>query len=164
MEGCLAKFRYHSRALSPIHVRVDCEKGPPLGTNDLIVDNQCYQMQLLLWLSVQTPAAIQIMSNKKWLHILLNVINDGTHRLKQCAIRILRVLIPNVSPSVLETTFMNLPDDRVNVSGVAFINAFLDFVGLAVWPKIHGAVKANNLIVKKRDDQRLAWTKVCSKV
>jgi hypothetical protein len=55
---------------------------------------------------------------------------------------------------VLETTFMNLPDDRVNVSGVAFINAFLDFVGLAVWPKIHGAVKANNLIVKKRDDQR----------
>ena len=137
MEGCLAKLRYHSRALSPIHVRVDCEKGPPLGSTDQIVDNHCYQMQLLLWLSVQTPVAIEMMSNQKWLQLLLTLLKDGTHRLKQCAIRVLRVLIPRVKPISLTNMFVNLSSKDIKFAGENIVNVLLDFVGLSVWPEIN---------------------------
>ena len=136
IEGCLAKVRYHSRALSPIHVRVDCEKGPPSSTTAQIVDNHCYQMHLLLWLSANTPLGLKMMSNKKWIELLLSVLREGTYRVKQCAVRILRILIPNVDPKVLANLFVCMQDAGSKSHGAKVVETLLDFIGHSIWPEV----------------------------
>lgn len=42
-EGSLAHLRYYTRALSPIHVRIVCDQGPPLHAATPVCDLRCYQ-------------------------------------------------------------------------------------------------------------------------
>ena len=127
MEGAIAKLRYHSRALSPIHVRVDCEKGPP--AQEVVSDKHCYQMYILLWLSSQSPVVLRLFSQRRWIEFLLNGLKFGTHRLRQTASRILRELIPVVNPYTMST----LLDTPKEMAAVSVINRLMDIVGHGLW-------------------------------
>lgn len=127
MEGAIAKLRYHSRALSPIHVRVDCEKGLPV--QEMVSDEQCYQMCLLMWLSSQSSHCLGFLSQQRWLQILFDLLQNGTHRLRQTATRLLRVIVPVVNADALVEIFGT--SKAAAAHGV--IDRFLDIAGKGLW-------------------------------
>jgi hypothetical protein len=98
-EGSMAHLRYYTRALSPIHVRIVCDQGPPETIK--VKDRRVYQMCASLFLCAQSVHGKRHLSQRHWIDTLFQVIIHGTSRVQQAATRILRVVLPYVNPDQL---------------------------------------------------------------
>ena len=95
----MAHLRYYTRALSPIHVRIVCDQGPPETIK--VKDRRVYQMCASLFLCAQSVHGKRHLSQRHWIDTLFQVIIHGTSRVQQAATRILRVVLPYVNPDQL---------------------------------------------------------------
>ena len=144
-EGTLANLRFFSRALSPIHVRIVCDEGPPETCS--ASDSTCYQMCTCLYLVCESSAGANILSSKKWLNILFYLFVHGTSRMQQAVVRIWSILLPTVDPEKMDTLSLNISEDEnvdnneVNetakgdddMGGGIFQKYLFRLVGLSVW-------------------------------
>jgi len=99
-EGSLAHLRYYTRALSPIHVRIVCDQGPPHDpAANPVFDLRCYQALADLQLVAATPLATPHLAQPAWLQLLFACVMEGTSRVQQAALRLLRRVLPHTQPS-----------------------------------------------------------------
>ena len=94
-EGSLARLRFHARALSPIHVRVDCEKGAP--RTPIVPDDECFRLLMLLLFAVRSEIPRSLLCEKRWLILLFRIAKFGTNRTRQAALRVIRNIITNTA-------------------------------------------------------------------
>ena len=148
-EGSLASLRYYTRALSPIHVRIVCDQGPPELVR--VKDRKCFQICSLISLVATSPLARPHLCSRPWLSLLLYIIIHGTSRVQQAAVRILIQLLPYTAPTVvssltlLDTTFdpavslpssaasgpsLEVPSGAVLVDASSAVRYFLRLIGL----------------------------------
>jgi hypothetical protein len=97
-EGSIASLRYYSRALSPIHVRIVCDQGPPELVR--VKDRKCFQMCSVLSLAAASPFGRAHLCSPTWLNLVLYMLIHGTSRVQQAAVRILAKILPHASPEV----------------------------------------------------------------
>ena len=105
IEGSIARLRFHARALSPIHVRVDCEKGAPHAA--IVPDDECFQLLLLLMLAVQSDIPRSTLCAKRWLVLLFRIAKLGTNRTRQAALRVIRNIVIRAPAGVEQETALS---------------------------------------------------------
>ena len=129
-DGSIARLRFHARALSPIHVRVDCEKGPPSSATT-IPDEACFQLLLLLLLAARSTASRTILSEQKWLLLLFDIAKYGTNRVRQGVFRLLRTLLSAMPPTRVDQVLsFSAPEEKENKHG--FVKWLLNEIGTAM--------------------------------
>lgn len=150
VEGSIANLRYFTRALSPIHVRIICDPGPPETAK--VEDRHLYHLCAFLVPMSRSPQCRHHFQHPDWLNLILQVFTHGTIRVQQAACRLLREILPHVPPStmanvVLGTTRLHtvaealpvVPDptsggDKGKRSAkVSFIVYLLRLVGVSSW-------------------------------
>lgn len=99
LEGSIARLRYYTRALSPIHVRILCDQGAPRGAQSS--DRSCNQICALLFLSSQLRSTQDQLCDLKWQELLFNMLLFGTSRVQLAVSRIMHALVPNLAPEKL---------------------------------------------------------------
>lgn len=99
VEGSIAKLRYFTRALSPIHVRIICDSGPPAAAQ--VEDRYCYHLCASLAAMSRSPHCQGYLKHPEWLRLLLQTFTYGTVRVQQAVCRLLKEILPLVSPEVL---------------------------------------------------------------
>lgn len=119
-EGSVGQLRYHNRALSPIHVRIVCDQGPPESSSQL--DRRCYQMSTVLVLLVESSEGLHHMRDLKWLKLFFEMLVTGTPRVQQLAIRLFYQTLPYVDPQVA--------NELVNGH---FIQFLVRTLGISIW-------------------------------
>lgn len=117
-EGSIGSLRYYTRALSPIHVRVVCDQGPPELVK--VKDRNCFQICALLSYMSSSPYARSHLASTSWLNLILYCLLHGTGRIQQAAVRIFARLLPFTSPSRLASLTLldnieDLEDDAKEV-------------------------------------------------
>jgi hypothetical protein len=95
-EGSIAQLRFYSRALSPIHVRILCDQGPPEPVR--IRDRRLMQMLACVHTVARSRVGQSALGSEEWLQSLVKGIVVGTLRCQQACLRILRLLLPAVDP------------------------------------------------------------------
>ena len=129
-DGSIARLRFHARALSPIHVRVDCEKGPPSSATT-IPDEACFQLLLLLLLAARSTASRTILSGQKWMLLLFDIAKYGTNRVRQGVFRLLRTLLSAMPPTRVEQV-LSLPAPEEEEHNNGFVKWLLNEIGTAM--------------------------------
>lgn len=99
VEGSIAKLRYFTRALSPIHVRIICDSGPPAAAQ--VEDRYCYHLCASLAAMSRSPHCQGYLKHPEWFRLLLEVFTYGTVRVQQAVCRLFKEILPLVSPEVL---------------------------------------------------------------
>ncbi|GMI41280.1 hypothetical protein TeGR_g2351, partial [Tetraparma gracilis] len=134
-EGSVAFMRFYSRALQPIHVRIVCDQGPPEAM--LVKDRKCYQLCACLTLIAGTDAGKRSMIQRKWLDVFLKMFVKGTVRVQQAVVRIWKLLLPLVSPTVMAGLTVTWGEDgtaqNTDVDENAFAKYLVRVVGLSLW-------------------------------
>ena len=75
-EGSVAFLRFYSRALSPIHVRIVYDQGPPSSVEAR--DRRCFQIVASLTMHYDC-----FLDDVKWKSALLNMFAKGSGRVAQ---------------------------------------------------------------------------------
>ena len=101
IEGSLANLRFYTRALSPIHVRVLCDQGAP--EEFCFHDRLCNQICAAVFLLTSSDLFLKALQRYDWLNLLFNFYLFGTARVQQAVVRILRYLLPTISPTEVAT-------------------------------------------------------------
>mmetsp|Transcript_83789 Transcript_83789/g.236753 ORF Transcript_83789/g.236753 Transcript_83789/m.236753 type:complete len:3060 (-) Transcript_83789:463-9642(-) len=119
VEGSLAHLRYYTRALSPIHVRIVCDQGPPETIK--VKDRRVYQMCSLLHLCANSSHGQAHLSQPAWVELLFQLLVHGTLRVQQAVTRILHLVLPVVRPDrmLLRTPTFSSTDDQGGVPAPA---------------------------------------------
>lgn len=99
VEGSIAKLRYFTRALSPIHVRIICDSGPPAAAQ--VEDRYCYHLCASLAAMSKSPHCQGYLKHPEWLRLLLQTFTYGTVRVQQAICRLFKEILPLVSPNDL---------------------------------------------------------------
>lgn len=167
LEGAIAKLRYYTRALSPIHVRILCDQGAPLATQDK--DAWCGQICALLHASSQSRSTRLQLSQPKWLELLFNMIVFGTSRVQLAINRILRGILPSIAPEKVASLHVRhdwfeidgKPGSRRQLGSVSvadcvggdpqdqiFVKAILDIVGLSLW-RVENPIDSSGWCLRK---------------
>ncbi|CAM9290375.1 unnamed protein product, partial [Chrysoparadoxa australica] len=110
-EGSIANLRFYTRALSPIHVRIICDPGPPEMAPTK--DHRCYQLCAALTMAVRSSTCRVYLSQPEWLDILLKAFVGGTTRVQQAVVRLFHDLLPHIQPQAmgkLQTTLCKAAD------------------------------------------------------
>lgn len=118
-DGALSSFRFHNRSLSPIHVRIVFDERKPrpsavsssprsrlglLECEEAQARSQLLdQLALLQLLSTSSEGLVHFSSHAaQWLRLLWEtVIKVDDFRVQQSVLRVLRVVLPHQSPTVL---------------------------------------------------------------
>ncbi|CAN0510075.1 unnamed protein product, partial [Ectocarpus sp. 12 AP-2014] len=99
VEGSIANLRYFTRALSPIHVRIICDPGPPEAAK--VEDRHLYHLCACLVPISTSPECQRHFEHPDWLCLFLQAFTHGTVRVQQAVCRLLREILPRVPPSVM---------------------------------------------------------------
>lgn len=113
VEGSIANLRYFTRALSPIHVRIICDPGPPEAAK--VEDRHLYHLCACLVPISTSPACQRHFEHPDWLCLFLRAFTHGTVRVQQAVCRLLREILPRVPPSVMANVVL----DTTVLQGVA---------------------------------------------
>lgn len=111
VEGSIANLRYFTRALSPIHVRIICDQGPP--ENAKIEDRYFYHLCACLVAISRSPQCRSHLQHPDWLALLLETFTYGTMRVQQAVCRLLQEIIPHVSPKAMANVTLGATGSRV---------------------------------------------------
>ena len=129
IEGKLAQVNLHSRALSPIHIRIMFDQGPP---EEAPVDDQrCFQLVVLQQGLTNSALGRRCLVRKSWLRLQARMLNAGTLRVQQAVLRLWRVLLPTLplsdtAPALLHVLSQGRPD-------LGFVDFMLERVGAGLW-------------------------------
>ncbi|OQS05252.1 HECT E3 ubiquitin ligase, partial [Thraustotheca clavata] len=124
LEGMLAQFRLHTRALSAIHLHILYDQGPP--PLFVTTDHSCYQIGILLLLLAQSSESAPVLVEIRWLRLIMWMLRGGTYRVQQLSLRILKQILTHIDPFQLSTMFQCADD-------VAFVQYLLQLCGLCMW-------------------------------
>ena len=150
-EGSLAHLRYYTRALSPIHVRIVCDQGPPLHAANPVCDIWCYQALADLQLVAATSLATPHFAQPPWLELLLACVVEGTSRVQQAALRLLRKVLPHTQPSTCCFDWRSL--SRSNRGLIAVVDKQEEVEEEEVHVKRQGAEETKNEDEKQEEKQ-----------
>lgn len=117
VDGYIAHLRYYTRALSPIHLRIVCDQGPPGAFQ--AGDSWCYQLSTILLMSASARLCRLQLLDCVWLDTLLAMMNEGTARIQQTVIRTLRLVLPEIDPAKLEGPYAIVPQTLFRLIGLA---------------------------------------------
>lgn len=151
MEGSVANLRFFTRALSPIHVRILCDPGPPETVE--VEDRHLYHLCACLVPISRSPQCRYHLRHTEWVNLFLQVFTHGTIRVQQSVCRILREVLPYVPPKSMAGVFLSTAKSRTvatvtqplveaptaasdngEASGqVAFVDYLLRLVGASSW-------------------------------
>ncbi|CAM9751893.1 unnamed protein product [Scytosiphon promiscuus] len=151
VEGSIANLRFFTRALSPIHVRILCDPGPPETIE--VEDRHLYHLCACLVPISRSPQCRHHLRQTEWVHLFFQVLTYGTSRVQQSVCRILREVLPYVPPTSMAGVFLSTSRPRVVaavtpplVEGltasegqgetpehVAFVDYLLRLVGASSW-------------------------------
>ncbi|KAG5175128.1 hypothetical protein JKP88DRAFT_145229, partial [Tribonema minus] len=100
-QGAVAHLRLYTRALSPIHVRIICEPGPPPA--EPRPDAMCHQLSATLCAAAAASTKLRgAISAAPWAQLWLSLLLGGsTIRLRTSAARMLALLAPHMDPAHL---------------------------------------------------------------
>ncbi|CAM9202377.1 unnamed protein product [Discosporangium mesarthrocarpum] len=98
-EGSIAHLRYYTRALSPIHVRIICDPGPPEIAK--VEDEDCYLLCLCLVVMSRSAECRRHLVEPRWLCICFQAFIYGTTRVQQAIARLFREVLPHTKPEVM---------------------------------------------------------------
>lgn len=159
-QGSLASLRYYTRALSPIHVRIVCDQGPPELVR--LKDRKCFQLCSLVYLLAQSPLARPHLCARPWLDLVLALLLHGTGRVQQAAARTLQRLVRDTDPRVLSSLSLldsasplELPclQQATQVEPGSAVRFFLLLIGLAtrrtfldVVPRVYASLRENKTL------------------
>ena len=99
VEGSIANLRFFTRALSPIHVRIICDPGPPETAK--VEDRHLYHLCSCIVPVSRSPLCRRYFQHPDWLTLLLRAFTYGTIRVQQAVCRIFREILPHVPPSIM---------------------------------------------------------------
>lgn len=151
VEGSIANLRFFTRALSPIHVRILCDPGPPETAE--VEDRHLYHLCACLVPVSRSPQCRYHLRHADWLTLFLQVFTLGTIRVQQSVCRILREILPDVPPITMAGIFLSTArpptvaavrqppllgpttgsDDGGTSGPVAFVEYLLQLVGATSW-------------------------------
>lgn len=107
LEGTIAHLCFHSRAISPIHIRIMCDQGPP--EDSTVPDSSCFQLLILLQSIAQSPLGCAMIATKRWLKKVVALLTATTSiRVQLSALRVLVSILQNVKPSTLACVLRSL--------------------------------------------------------
>ncbi|GMH96967.1 hypothetical protein TrST_g6277 [Triparma strigata] len=130
-EGSVAFLRFYSRALSPIHVRIVYDQGPPSLVEAR--DRRCYQIAASL-----TLLKSGVLSTFEWRNVLLKMFSRGTARVAQGVIRLWMKNLPAEDVVGFGSVALGEDDEVVSVpagtpSSFDFVSYLLRVLGLSLW-------------------------------
>jgi len=134
IEGYVADMKLHYRALSPIHVHVLFNKGPPRLTSNL--DRHCFQLVVLQQTLTESECGKKFLCKSRWLHLQSKLLLSGTARVQQAVLRLWRVLLPLNDPERVASHVVPalLTEREINEScAEGLINFMLKQIGLGMW-------------------------------
>ncbi|OQR90075.1 HECT E3 ubiquitin ligase [Achlya hypogyna] len=131
LEGMLAQFRLHLRALSAIHLHILYDQGPPPVL--VTTDADCYHMGALVLLLAQSSEGVAVLTDRRWLRLLFWMLRGGTYRVQQLVVRILKKLLPYVAPAALPLSAL-FPA----ASEASLVLYLLRLIGFCLW-RFHAA-------------------------
>lgn len=142
VEGSIASLRYFTRALSPIHVRIICDPGPPETAK--VEDRHCFHLCACLVTISRSPQCRRHLQHPNWLRLLLQVFMYGTIRVQQAVCRLLQEILPHVPPQVMASVVLGATDSHAAqkkihndkeepTSQTAFTAYLLRLVGATSW-------------------------------
>lgn len=150
VEGSIANLRYFTRALSPIHVRIICDPGPPETAK--VEDRHLYHLCAFLVPMSRSPPCRRHFQHPDWLNLFLQAFTHGTIRVQQAACRLLREILPDVPPSIMADVVLGATrlhteaealtitsgpttggDKSTRSAKVAFITYLLRLIGVSSW-------------------------------
>ncbi len=150
VEGSIANLRFFTRALSPIHVRIICDPGPPETAK--VEDRHLYHLCASLVPVSRSPLCRRYFKHPDWLNLLLQAFTYGTIRVQQAVCRVLREILPHVPPPTManvvlgatrmQTAAAALPlttdlapgeEEVQNSMKMAFIFYLLRLIGASSW-------------------------------
>lgn len=162
LEGSIAHLRFFSRALSPIHVRILCDPGPPETAK--VQDQYFYHICACLVVICRSEQCQRHMRQPRWLNLLVQALTHGTIRVQQAICRIFREIIPNVLPQKMASVTLtdsgwpvvqpptpgNAGVETDQVSLTAFTTYLLRLIGASSW--YIAAVDERNDAMQVKDD------------
>jgi len=101
VEGYIARLRFYTRALSPIHLRIVCDQGPPGACQ--AGDYWSYQLSTVILVTASVKLGRVQLSNSGWLNLLYSMMNEGTARIQQVVARTLRLVLPKIDPATCDS-------------------------------------------------------------
>lgn len=113
VEGSIASLRYFTRALSPIHVRIICDPGPPEPAK--VEDWHLYQLCACLVPISRSPQCRRHLQHPVWLKLILQALTHGTLRVQQAVCRLLREILPHVPPPIMAHVAVDAPGARTTL-------------------------------------------------
>ncbi|GMH91868.1 hypothetical protein TL16_g12176 [Triparma laevis f. inornata] len=130
-EGSVAFLRFYSRALSPIHVRIVYDQGPPSLVEAR--DRRCYQIAASL-----TLLKSGVVKSLEWRNVLLKMFTSGTARVAQGVVRLWMKNLPGEDVGVFGGVMLNEGGEVISVpsgseGGIDFVSYLLRVVGLSLW-------------------------------
>ncbi|DBA04539.1 TPA: hypothetical protein N0F65_011087 [Lagenidium giganteum] len=152
-EGSLCHFRFHNRALSPIHVRIVFDEKTPLldHANPVPVSTQLSLNTradegrlmdlnaLLMLLTASSEGIIHFVNNSRWLHVMwTTILESASFQLQQSCLRVFTKLLSIQSPDVASAVILESvhPDTAellgMQISKLAFLQQLFRIVGFAV--------------------------------
>lgn len=150
VEGSIANLRYFTRALSPIHVRIIYDPGPPETAK--VEDRHLYHLCAFLVPVSRSPQCRHHFQHPDWLNLFLRAFTHGTIRVQQAVCRLLREILPGVPPSIMANVVLETPrlhtvaealpvapgpttggDKRKCSAKVTFIVYLLRLIGVTSW-------------------------------
>lgn len=166
VEGSIASLRYFTRALSPIHVRIICDPGPPEPAK--VEDWHLYQLCACLLPISRSPQCRRHLQHPAWLKLVLQAFTHGTLRVQQAVCRLLREILPQVPPSVMANVAVGAPGSRATPLPLgpgeqgdegggdvqtAFIVFLLRLVGASLWHTGAKASTVNGVTDRSHEDK-----------
>ncbi|GBG28169.1 E3 ubiquitin-protein ligase HECTD3 [Hondaea fermentalgiana] len=133
-EGYVAQLKYRTRALSPIHVHVMFDQGPPQHLR--VLDRHCFQLVVLQQTLTESAIGRKSLAMPRWLRIHARLIRYGTPRVQQAVLRLWRVLFPSTHPSEVAPHVLApliRAKDGLSYTGEDFIDYLLAQIGVGVW-------------------------------
>ncbi|CAM9365219.1 unnamed protein product, partial [Choristocarpus tenellus] len=140
IEGSIAHLRFYTRALSPIHVRIIYDPGPPETVR--VEDQHCYQMCVCLVIISRSAVCRRHLLELKWLSLCFQAFIYGTGRVKQAVARLFREVLPYAQPEVISNLPLYVghspspkrePRSESGSSHNSFITYLLQLIGLSSW-------------------------------
>jgi hypothetical protein len=100
-EGSIAQLRHYTRALSPIHVRIICDPGPPEVGRGRHSIRLCEVLSCLETAARASQSLRKCLTEISWLNLLASAFMEGGERTQKSALRLLRIVLPSVHPEGL---------------------------------------------------------------
>ena len=131
MEGKIARVKLHARALSPIHIRIMFDQGPPIES--IADDQRCFQLIVLQQGLTNSALGKRCLVRPQWLQLQAEMLKTGTLRVQQAVLRLWRVLLPTMPLADTATSLLAVLAPNAGRPAAGLVDFMLKEIGQGLW-------------------------------